>query len=294
MSELTVVIATRNRGVLLDASIRSILAQDVDLQVKVVRTQGDEEVPSVAAVSDTRVEVLESQSTRRAFRAWQIGIERTTSPWMMTFDDDDLMVPGMLKAMMDLAKARDFDLLGGQMVIIESQDSIAELSDLRPPRRIRSKPFSWVRANPFDRYPIPGITIYRTEVVRGFAFDSVPPVGTDVLFALWALDRAHNPGTCNIPIRAYRIHSGQASQTQDEFDPVAVHFSLLESVRDQYPQIARYMGRVEILNQATSDLRIGKPYRVILRGAHIAAVCPSALARRQWWRLMAHVVLGRS
>ena len=110
MADVTVVIPTHNRKVLLARTLRSVLAQeDVDLAVLVVDDgSADGTAASVAELGDARVEVIRHPEPRGVSAARNSGIARAGSPWLAFVDDDDLWAPRKLRAQLDaLAAAPD-------------------------------------------------------------------------------------------------------------------------------------------------------------------------------------------
>ena len=110
MADVTVVIPTHNRKVLLARTLRSVLAQeDVDLAVLVVDDgSADGTAEAVAALGDPRVEVVRHPTPRGVSAARNSGIDRATSRWLAFVDDDDLWAPRKLRAQLDaLAAAPD-------------------------------------------------------------------------------------------------------------------------------------------------------------------------------------------
>ena len=110
MVEVTVVIPTRNRRVLLARTLHSVLAQqDVDLQVIIVDDGGsDETAAAVARLRDDRVEVVRHATSGGVSAARNTGIDRAAAPWVAFVDDDDLWSPRKLRSQLD-ALAADTD-----------------------------------------------------------------------------------------------------------------------------------------------------------------------------------------
>jgi GT2 family glycosyltransferase len=103
----TVVVATRNRGSMIQESLRSLLAlQEPGLQILVIdQSTDDSTLRAIAEVtgSDPRLRVHSTRTTGLA-RGRNIGIQLSTSDVVAFTDDDCVVDPGWLKAVL-----REFD-----------------------------------------------------------------------------------------------------------------------------------------------------------------------------------------
>jgi glycosyltransferase involved in cell wall biosynthesis len=107
MADVTVVIPTYNRRMLLARTLHSVLAQrEVALAVVVVDDGGSDGTASaVAALADSRVTVVRHPKPRGVSAARNRGIEQATTPWLAFVDDDDLWAPGKVRAQLDALAA---------------------------------------------------------------------------------------------------------------------------------------------------------------------------------------------
>lgn len=107
MAEVTVVIPTHNRRVLLKRTLHSVLAQrDVDLAVIVVDDGGsDGTEAAVADLGDSRLSVVRHERSRGVAAARNIGIQQAGTPWVAFVDDDDLWAPTKLRTQLDALAA---------------------------------------------------------------------------------------------------------------------------------------------------------------------------------------------
>ena len=94
----TVVLATYNRPALVRRAVESVVAQEwPDLELLVVDDASDEPVaPALAGFGDA-VRVVRHASNLGVNAARNEGIRQATRPWVLTFDDDDVLLPGALK-----------------------------------------------------------------------------------------------------------------------------------------------------------------------------------------------------
>jgi len=106
-AEVTVIIPTHNRRVLLKRTLHSVLAQrDVDLVVVVVDDGGSDATgAAVAELGDSRVSVVRHGRSRGVAAARNTGIEQAMTPWLAFLDDDDLWAPLKLRAQLDALSA---------------------------------------------------------------------------------------------------------------------------------------------------------------------------------------------
>jgi glycosyltransferase involved in cell wall biosynthesis len=107
MAEVTVIIPTHNRRVMLKRTLHSVLAQrDVDLLVVVVDDGGSDGTEAIIAeLGDGRVSVVRHARSRGVAAARNTGIEKAMTPWLAFVDDDDLWAPLKLRAQLDALTA---------------------------------------------------------------------------------------------------------------------------------------------------------------------------------------------
>ena len=103
MTDVTVVIPSKNRRAMLARTLHSVLAQrDVDLQVVVVDDGGSDGTPAaVAGLGDSRVSVVRHEVSKGVSAARNAGLQRARSPWVAFVDDDDLWSPSKVRAQLD-------------------------------------------------------------------------------------------------------------------------------------------------------------------------------------------------
>lgn len=96
------VLATYNRAALLRRAVESVLAQGwPELEILVVDDGSDE--PAAKAVADLgpRVRVLRQPGNLGVNAARNRGIAEARHPWVLIFDDDDVLLPGALQSIAD-------------------------------------------------------------------------------------------------------------------------------------------------------------------------------------------------
>jgi glycosyltransferase involved in cell wall biosynthesis len=116
--EISVVIATRNRGAFLRQAVASALAQlDVDLEVIVVDDASDEEAAKRALrFDDRRVRVHARPRPGGAGRARDDALALARGEWIAFLDDDDLFAPTRLRAHLERAAGAGLGYCGQILV----------------------------------------------------------------------------------------------------------------------------------------------------------------------------------
>lgn len=129
-AELTIVIPTHARPVLLAAAVTSALAQDVPVQVVVVDDGSPEPVDLPA---DPRLRILRHDQARGGSAARNLGARQARTRYVMWLDDDDELLPHA--ARISLEALRDCELPGPVAVIsgIEVVDADGRVCDVRIP-----------------------------------------------------------------------------------------------------------------------------------------------------------------
>ena len=106
---VTAVVPTKNRIDLLDATLRSILAQrDVDVYVVIVDDGSDLPVAErIRTLASPRVRVLRNEASRGVSAARNQGVEAAQTPWVAFCDDDDLWTPSKIAGQLQAAQVSD-------------------------------------------------------------------------------------------------------------------------------------------------------------------------------------------
>ena len=252
---VSVVVPTRNRSRLLRQTLRSVLAQPVDLEVVVVDEGSTDDTGEVLeALDDPRVGVVRHETPLGLSHARNAGIRATRGEVVGFVDDDDLWLPEklvrQLEAMREHGRAW---AVGGSLTFsagprLERVDLPAAAEDI-----VASLPYS-------DTVPGGGSSVIATrallETVGGF--DPRIPAVAD--WEMWIrMAQQGPPAVVAAPVVAYRLHPGNMTRGSDEMIAAA------RTVEDRY-----------------RDLRGDEPidwvgmYRWLGRGALIAGDRPGA------------------
>lgn len=109
MTDVTVVIPSRNRVGLLRTTLDTVLAQEgADPQVVIVDDGSDPaQAAAVRALAGDRVRVLRNESSRGVAAARNQGVEAAGTTWVAFLDDDDLWTPRKLGTQLAALAAAD-------------------------------------------------------------------------------------------------------------------------------------------------------------------------------------------
>ena len=109
LPDVTVVIPTRNRAMLLTQTLATVLGQvDVALEVVIVDDASDDETARLLArYGEPRVRVVRHASPRGGSAARNSGLAEARAPWVAFTDDDDLWAPHKLAAQLEALNYTD-------------------------------------------------------------------------------------------------------------------------------------------------------------------------------------------
>ena len=225
-ADVSVVIPTFDRPVLLAATIESVLAQTVPAREIIVVDNGTnpDTATALARFGDgvrlLKTDPLGVQVARNA------GIAHASATWVALLDDDDLFRPGYLAAAMPAMRDGRADVIGTDHIKFEDGRYDAKTNfDLAPPgywdgiaRPPNGVDWSFVGRFPLDRLltriPVyPSTMIIRksfTQAIGGYDPRLRPMVTEDIEF----LVRALNAGSLALvwkPLVEYRRHAGGVS-----------------------------------------------------------------------------------
>lgn len=208
MDEVTVVVPTRDRRALLDATLTSVLAQrEVELEVVVVDDGSrDGTAQAVVARGDPRVRVVRHDRSTGVSAARDDGIAAAAGTWVAFCDDDDLWAPDKLALQLRAAAAPARDWVIAGAVVFTAPARIVATSEAPPPERVRAE-LPW-------RNVVPGgcsNTLVRKDLLGDRpAFD--PALSNLADWRLWMrLCAAGPPAVVDRPLVAYRLHGSNLS-----------------------------------------------------------------------------------
>ncbi|MHB1956208.1 MAG: glycosyltransferase family 2 protein [Sulfobacillus sp.] len=292
---VSIPLATRNRGALLGETLRSIFSQDVPLEVIIVRTLGDTEAPSVPETADPRVRYIVQCDRPTAAAAFNLVPPLASAPWLLHWSDDDLMIPGALKTLLNLAQSNRSDCLAARFLNIGPETHIAELPPADPPDHVDVVPIGWRNVvGPYAKLPVPGWALYRSELALGIRWkEGVQFRSPDRYFALEAFARSTNPMRCDVSILAYRSHGDQVTRQWHSTDIEEMYNEWLAWAIESYPEmhapsIQRLVRAERLLLRAQSAYAARQPWKVGRDAVTMAALTPRVMRQAEWWQMLGH------
>ncbi|WMC11512.1 glycosyltransferase family 2 protein [Oceanimonas pelagia] len=107
MSDLSIVITSFNRPLLLTRAVQSVLdnAGQIEIEVIVVDDASSEPLPSFR---DEKVKVLRMEKNGGPGPARMRGIRAAKAPWVMILDDDDVVKPGAFSILSRALRGQDY------------------------------------------------------------------------------------------------------------------------------------------------------------------------------------------
>jgi glycosyltransferase involved in cell wall biosynthesis len=131
--EVSVILTTRNRRVLVERTLMSALGQaDVALEVIAVDDHSsDNTLDYLRSISDERLTVIHQPQWRGVSAARNEGIAVARGKWLAFLDDDDTWLPNRLRVTIDTAEEAGADFAYGALMVID--DEGRELAVDMPP-----------------------------------------------------------------------------------------------------------------------------------------------------------------
>jgi glycosyltransferase involved in cell wall biosynthesis len=274
--EVTVVIPTHDRWLLLSAALASALAQEeVELEVAVVDDGSADETPArLGQLRDPRVRVLRHEESRGQAAARNTGIATARGAWLAFLDDDDLWSPRKLRTQLDAVEATDAVFAyAGSVVMDDDKRRVSPDAPIPDPAALRSL---LLRGN-----VIPGgcsSVLARTEAVRRLGgFDERLSQLSD--WDMWLRLADLGPAAaCSEVLVAYRRHSRNLTRTnldhmEDEVECFASkHASAREMAFDRIAYARWLAGEAAgPLSAARVHARAAFAYRNLSCGARAVA-----------------------
>ena len=247
---ISVIVPCYNSARYLEDCIRSILSQDVALEVLLVddaSTDGSGALADALAAQDGRVRVFHREKNGGVSRARNLALEGARGEWVTFVDADDLLPEGALRTL--LAAAR-----GGAEIVCgshEEWDEQGKRTRFRPEGRIRGKDARRDRETVVRRL-IEGDSVYnimcnklhsRAMLLRArIRLAQDVRIGEDALFNIRAFEAAKGFVYVDEVTYLYRVHASSAmrSATQGEFERQKPFFEALQRQLAEYGELEKY------------------------------------------------------
>jgi len=213
MTDVSVVIPTRDRPALLAHTLKTVLWQeDVDAEVLVVDDGiGSDTGAVLDRVGDSRVHLLRNSGPPGVSGARNSGIAAAKGHWIAFVDDDDLWAPGKLRAQLSVAEeAGAAWVYAGDVTVDEDLRVRGGAPPPAPEQMIGD-------LRKYNSVPAGASNV----VVRRDVLDAVGGFDTELRTSedwdLWLrLAATSLPASVPRPLVALRIHRGMASHAVDQ------------------------------------------------------------------------------
>ena len=211
MTEVSVIIPTRNRSQLLALSLRSVFWQrNVDFETIVVDDGSTDDTAHVLRSLGGRIRVVRHEHSQGVSAARNRGIAEARGEWVAFLDDDDLWAPDKLELQLQALRRTDRRwAYAGAIEITMDNRVLAGRPPVSPDRVVKELPMSNV------------VPAGASNVIVWKAWLSMPTVFDGRLhhsadWDLWIrLARRGPPACVSKPLVAYRFHPGSASLDLD-------------------------------------------------------------------------------
>ena len=250
--KVSVVIPVYNVEPFIGACIESVCKQTVkDIEIILVN---DGSTDNGAAVcedwcrKDSRVRLI-NQANQGVSVARNRGIQESSGEWIAFIDSDDWIEPNYLEVLVETAEENKADIgicgfyfdypdevvARGHFekdMLFKGRDEVSQIQI-----QILAKNMSKVKNNSGDRIGAPWCKVFRASFIKDNKLEFIPNLkrSQDVVFNLYALEKAETVAYKNLPLYHYRINP----------DSVCVKFSktILTNVDMYLKEMRRFIAR---------------------------------------------------
>jgi GT2 family glycosyltransferase len=202
--EVSVVIPTRDRRHLLEATLAAALRQrGVDHEVIVVDDGSrDGTAATLAAIQDPRLRVLRNEASQGVSAARNRAIAEARAPWVAFLDDDDVWAPDLLRRQLEAARGAGAVLAYCDSLVLDHRLRLVGVSVPPEPDELPAALQSW------NFIGGPSVVVARTDALRTLGgFDEKLSVMAD--WDLWIRLADHGPVVhCHQALAGYVVHAG--------------------------------------------------------------------------------------
>jgi glycosyltransferase involved in cell wall biosynthesis len=227
--EVTAVVPTHNRAVLLGQALASVVRQrGVELEVVVVDDgSADATAELVAGVADPRVRLVRHARAKGVSAARNRGVAEARGSWVAFLDDDDLWAPDKLASQLAAAAAAG---AGWAVAGAVSVDDRLRVLTGEPPLPAETLTAELSRYNSVPA-GASNVVVRADLLAAAGGFD--PGLRHMADWDLWIrLGRSGPPATVPRPLLAYRLHGANATM-DTAFDP-REPLAELDAIIDRY------------------------------------------------------------
>jgi glycosyltransferase involved in cell wall biosynthesis len=249
-------------------ALESLRAQDVPARIIVVDNASDPPLGELAGA-----EVIRSDQRLTVGAARNLGLERVTTPYVLFWDADDLMLPGTLRFLRDRIEAEPGAVLVAAS-ILEGDPPVPH----RWPRRWTYPLTRWRRAFAFAHcvwslFPATGSALMRTDAARAMGFGDANS-GEDWVLGVSLAFRGRviletRPG------RIYRRHAGSLWETQRSAAQLTKHARAVRERIRADPE-APFLARKSLILIAAFQLATVRLVRPLIEMARATRPTPGS------------------
>ncbi len=288
--EVSILIPTHNRGRLLSQALQSVLAQEVHVEVIVIRTSADVEAPLVSEIHDPRVRMFQCPNASHYGPLLNLGLQHVTAPWFCDLADDDMIYPGGLRALLSMATIKRADMVNSTRKEIDFRTKWDDISELSPPNGKMTGQYSWRKLlRPNSRCPLLGGCLYKSALIQQIQVDPSIRSCVDTLFAIMTFARSERAIDTDIEAFAYRRHEGQISNSLTSMEIWQNAHSVTQWAMLHVPEVSRYKRRLETLElsqKAAMYYDRNDPIGVGRSALEILIRTPEVLLFNWWWKMI--------
>jgi glycosyltransferase involved in cell wall biosynthesis len=219
---VTVVIPTRDRWQMLSRTLRTVLTQDVALEVVIVDDASVDETPlRLAEVRDPRVRTIRHDRSEGVARSRNDAIAEARAPWVAFLDDDDLWAPHKLRLQLEAVKAANAGWCWSASLAVDAELRPLYVTPSASPDDLERRLLrnNWVSG--------PSGVMARTDLLRAVGgFD--PALSAPADWDLWIRLAARAPGaSVDEVLWAYVEHGANMLGGADGADVARPEFDLM-------------------------------------------------------------------
>jgi glycosyltransferase involved in cell wall biosynthesis len=240
VTEVSVIIPTRNRSKLLELTLRSVLWQrNVDFEAIVVDDGSTDDTPHVLRSLGDRIRMVRHERSQGVSVARNRGIAEARGEWVAFLDDDDLWAPDKLELQLQALRRSDRRWAYAGAVEITMDNRILAGQPPAPPERVVED----LMIGNIVPAGASNVIVWKAWLSLPTVFDGSFYHSAD--WDLWIrLARRGPPACVSKPLVAYRFHPGGASLDLDGMFSEADEIDRRHGARVDRSAFNRYLAKL--------------------------------------------------
>lgn len=269
---VSVVVPSHNRASLLERTLRSVLAQQLDdLEIVVVDDGSADDTAKVATAAGPRVRVVRNSAPAGVSAARNRGIAEARGEWVAFCDDDDIWSPHKVTDQLSAAARAGADWVYAGEVNVD--DTLRVLSG-GPPHDPDAVVALLPRVNPLASGGS-NVVVRATLLASMGGFN--PSLRRTEDWDLWIrLARAGRPACVCEPLVAYRFHSGNVTVHPDDMVDEARQLAARHQIPVDMPAVHRRAAWAAL--RGGRRVQAVRSYARAIAGGDIRSVARAAVA----------------